>query len=464
MQRMRKWVLAAAVVALAVGAVVVPNASVAQPSYVATILSVNLPPGEETRATGGSAAMQGGWHSFPNIGVHAVRWFGSPATETDINPVGYSESAALDTRSDASVGWARVAANGEYHAAVWNGNTFVDLHAGNFVSSWCNAGKGGMQVGCVFDATIGRRAAVWNGSPLTLHFLTTPTGLPQSEAWDCAEDEIVGNAWSGNGNGTIRAHLWLSNAIFPTSLHPTLPGLARDSWAMGNELGTQVGLITKFPNGSAWHAALWHGTSASFEDLHPGTLPLRNSQARDVAGGVVVGWGGTTAFHDRAFAWHGPNHTVVQLHVVLPPDCTDSQATRIDADGTITGAVKRNGTWVACMWRPTIMPQRPEQNDELAASAASVDQFMLLSASPNPFRSDTLLRFRTQNEEALRVALFDASGRHVRTLLQQSLPAGEHSLLWDGRDEGGKIVAAGTYYARAWSGERESGTSIVRLN
>jgi flagellar hook assembly protein FlgD len=48
--------------------------------------------------------------------------------------------------------------------------------------------------------------------------------------------------------------------------------------------------------------------------------------------------------------------------------------------------------------------------------------------------------------------LLDAQGRRVRTLLQGTHPAGERSLRWDGRDEGGHALCAGLYWLELKAG------------
>jgi flagellar hook assembly protein FlgD len=48
----------------------------------------------------------------------------------------------------------------------------------------------------------------------------------------------------------------------------------------------------------------------------------------------------------------------------------------------------------------------------------------------------------------------DAAGRLVRTLLaDEPRDRGRHRVRWDGRDQGGRAVAAGIYLARLQSGE-----------
>ena len=59
--------------------------------------------------------------------------------------------------------------------------------------------------------------------------------------------------------------------------------------------------------------------------------------------------------------------------------------------------------------------------------------------------------------------VYDVTGRLVRVLADQSFPAGEVSLTWDGRDERGSSVASGVYFVRAHIGASEFKRKIVVL-
>ena len=53
------------------------------------------------------------------------------------------------------------------------------------------------------------------------------------------------------------------------------------------------------------------------------------------------------------------------------------------------------------------------------------------------------------------------TGRQVRTLVDRALPAGPHTMVWDGRDADRNVVAGGIYFARLTSGGQ---TDIKRVN
>ena len=72
----------------------------------------------------------------------------------------------------------------------------------------------------------------------------------------------------------------------------------------------------------------------------------------------------------------------------------------------------------------------------------------LRGAVPNPFNPATDLKFSLPREADVTLHVYDVSGRLVRTLLARRLPAGEHSERWNGRDDTGRAVASGIYFAR----------------
>ncbi len=76
-----------------------------------------------------------------------------------------------------------------------------------------------------------------------------------------------------------------------------------------------------------------------------------------------------------------------------------------------------------------------------------------ISAYPNPFSSDIVFETFSLGGEnrPLEVSVFDALGRKLRDLAPP--PGGSVYVVWDGRDEGGRIVAPGVYFAYIWAGE-----------
>jgi flagellar hook assembly protein FlgD len=76
------------------------------------------------------------------------------------------------------------------------------------------------------------------------------------------------------------------------------------------------------------------------------------------------------------------------------------------------------------------------------------EYFVLEQNYPNPFNPETTIRFRTAESGKVDIAVFDILGRKVRTLVNETLSEGSHSIIWDGRNESGQSLASGIYFYR----------------
>lgn len=65
---------------------------------------------------------------------------------------------------------------------------------------------------------------------------------------------------------------------------------------------------------------------------------------------------------------------------------------------------------------------------------------------PNPFNPQTNISFTLANPGDVTIEVYNVIGQKVRTLLNQPMDAGEHSVVWDGANENGHAVASGVYF------------------
>src|SRR5262245_11011841 len=71
---------------------------------------------------------------------------------------------------------------------------------------------------------------------------------------------------------------------------------------------------------------------------------------------------------------------------------------------------------------------------------------VLLPTSPNPFTASTRVAFELARPTHASVTVLDLFGRRVRTLARGPRAAGRHELQWDGRDDLGRRLPAGSYF------------------
>jgi subtilisin family serine protease len=96
------------------------------------------------------------------------------------------------------------------------------------------------------------------------------------------------------------------------------------------------------------------------------------------------------------------------------------------------------------------------------ASNAPLEGRLLAQNEPNPFAASTDIRYTIPERNDLDLAVFDITGRRVRTLVAGSVESGQYHVSWDGRDGAGERVAPGIYFYRlAGSGVDETRKMVV---
>lgn len=81
------------------------------------------------------------------------------------------------------------------------------------------------------------------------------------------------------------------------------------------------------------------------------------------------------------------------------------------------------------------------------------EEYGLSQNYPNPFNPITSIRFSLPKEERVRIAIYNILGQRVRLLANEAFAAGSHAVAWDGRDDGGHLLASGVYIYEFRAGE-----------
>jgi hypothetical protein len=99
--------------------------------------------------------------------------------------------------------------------------------------------------------------------------------------------------------------------------------------------------------------------------------------------------------------------------------------------------------------------------DELDGSA--IGRVLLGQSWPNPANGSTRIAFELGQAARVRLRIYDAAGRLVRTLADGNVAAGSHRRVWDGRDDARTPVASGIYFYELDVDGRREARKLVQL-
>jgi len=172
--------------------------------------------------------------------------------------------------------------------------------------------------------------------------------------------------------------------------------------------------------------ATWETPGVTDPDLdrltirdHPRTPPQYQLGNQTVNGGEDLVWTGSAWKHEVSFTF---------------PDCYPKTKYYLDVASVRTGLVAADEGHA---FQTPLCVSNPPQT---AVGG--------LSVSPNPFNPQTTFTFAVPADaRSARLTIYGVDGRLVRTLHVGATP-GEYSLTWRGRDDDGRPVSSGVFFAR----------------
>jgi hypothetical protein len=90
-------------------------------------------------------------------------------------------------------------------------------------------------------------------------------------------------------------------------------------------------------------------------------------------------------------------------------------------------------------------------------------QFALGQNSPNPFNPATSIGYALPVGGHVCLDVYDVTGRHIRTLVDEFRPKGEHTVCWNGVDGTGTSVSSGVYFYTLSTGKQAASCKMVLL-
>jgi hypothetical protein len=118
--------------------------------------------------------------------------------------------------------------------------------------------------------------------------------------------------------------------------------------------------------------------------------------------------------------------------------------TGLNINGTYTlTASATNAVVTQKEFVPSIVTDVADGDNDLLPTSFSLSQNY-----PNPFNPFTTIIFELPTQAAIDLSVFNILGQEVTTLVAGELPAGRHTVEWDGTSISGDPVASGIYFYR----------------
>ncbi|MFH0802032.1 MAG: hypothetical protein V2A78_06555 [bacterium] len=174
-------------------------------------------------------------------------------------------------------------------------------------------------------------ARLWNLNEDTLLDLS-PEGTANSGAWAIygATDSDPGVQV---GKVDIGAALWHGTAASYVNLHPDTLAAESDAWAVYGNM--QGGYGVAISDGKE-HAMLWSGSANTAIDIHPVSVPgVTRSYVQNMADGIQVGFIelNEDSHQIHAFLWRGSAADYLDLNSLLPGKYSYSRAWAVEKTG-----------------------------------------------------------------------------------------------------------------------------------
>lgn len=295
----------------------------------------------------------------------------------------------------------------------------------------------------VIDVAVGTNYAVsgvevfvdvthtWQGDLLVT--LTSPGG----------ESVVLHNR---TGSSADNIYGWYPTELAPAgNLNALIGGVANGDWTLNvsDNAGADTGTLNE------WCLNLMYA-----EPVPVGASAMTASSGRD---GVMLIWEYEPSLID---GFHVYRRAEGGEALRLTSDALSNDQGRIEYVDTPYGFAP--GTTLYYSYSLVVGGAETERGAEVeVVFDGTPTRFVMHRNYPNPFNPLTTVRFELPKPGHAKLVVYDLSGRAVRTLVDENLPASVHQRQWDGTDDSGRRLASGSYYFRLTSGDHTAVQKVM---
>ncbi len=97
-------------------------------------------------------------------------------------------------------------------------------------------------------------------------------------------------------------------------------------------------------------------------------------------------------------------------------------------------------------------------------SNSNIPKFTSLKGNyPNPFNPETAIHFGLKSNEKVSLVIYNIKGQIIRTLINQNMKAGNHSIVWNGKNNSNRTVGSGVYFYKFTAGKYQKVQKMLLL-
>ncbi|MDO9577070.1 MAG: right-handed parallel beta-helix repeat-containing protein [Candidatus Cloacimonadales bacterium] len=92
-----------------------------------------------------------------------------------------------------------------------------------------------------------------------------------------------------------------------------------------------------------------------------------------------------------------------------------------------------------------------------------INKVQLNNNYPNPFNPETNISFSIPLDQKITLTIYNLKGQKVRELVSGQFASGQHSVVWEGKDDNGKQVGSGLYFYKLKTDDKEISKKMLLL-
>ena len=105
----------------------------------------------------------------------------------------------------------------------------------------------------------------------------------------------------------------------------------------------------------------------------------------------------------------------------------------------------------------------PDTSVEEMVEFISQIPIKFLKNYPNPFNPTTKIAFEIGESGKTKVEVFNVKGQKIRTLLNEKIEGGKHSVIWGGKDSNNRQVSSGMYFYKVSVNGNQKTSKMIML-